>query len=573
MYLSMKQAFHTVHWRGGTPPGNRGGANCKASFAIAGIRHTKEDQLRRRRFSMLSRNHFTAILAASVGICIIVSMSGPANAVVKSLTTSTIDPATVYESMHYLMARYGVSKQEALRRLELQKTADEIDANLRTAIPDEYGGWHLDQAGGGILVVAMTNPGDAAPYVAGLADRAHVATRKVEHSLRELTQVRDRIGKQVHEGADAVYLPVVDGVSNKVVLLRRDWVADEKLAGTWEISSLGKTSERSAAERGQDVAEEKRAAKAAVDAENTKLVVERALPKPGQSYNPFVDWGFCHPLYCPYWYGPVGGGMRMDIMRDDGQWGGCTLGYNMRSTGAPWNGWAWGLTAGHCVAGKTNQAKIQHDGWDIWVQHGLERNSYPYDYAILPFNGGAASQTWLDNFTGRNRILKYCRNGGLDSDANTQCGPQATSQSEYITGYRPLINIGQGEVVCASGSGSSATNYPDSWDSGAGGGYLVGTRCGVVLSTDVGINTDICARAGDSGGPLFSQTNHLAYGILEGNLQNRVGPCDWNEVNNYSPISTILADVNYQSGGNSSGTGIYYLFGGTTVNLITTSTG
>lgn len=35
--------------------------------------------------------------------------------------------------------------------------------------------------------------------------------------------------------------------------------------------------------------------------------------------------------------------------------------------------------------------------------------------------------------------------------------------------------------------------------------HPVATRCGRVLTTDVGINTDICVRAGDSGGPLFSQ--------------------------------------------------------------------
>lgn len=75
--------------------------------------------------------------------------------------------------------------------------------------------------------------------------------------------------------------------------------------------------------------------------------------------------------------------------------------------------------------------------------------------------------------------------------------------------------------MCATGWPSSAVNYPDSEDSGAG--YLVGTRCGRVLSTDVGINTDLCARPGDSGGPLYSQTDHTALGI---------------------PIETIITDLN-----------------------------
>jgi streptogrisin C len=86
-------------------------------------------------------------------------------------------------------------------------------------------------------------------------------------------------------------------------------------------------------------------------------------------------------------------------------------------------------------------------------------------------------------------------------------------------------------------------NYPDSVDSGAGAGYLVGTRCGRVLSTDVGINTDLCARPGDSGGPLYSQADHAALGILIGNQQARSGACQAGELNNYTPIETITTDL------------------------------
>jgi streptogrisin C len=155
----------------------------------------------------------------------------------------------------------------------------------------------------------------------------------------------------------------------------------------------------------------------------------------------------------------------------------------------------------------------------------------------------AASTKWLEGQTGRNRVLKYCRNGGLDSDADTPCGVQATSADEYITGTRKLAEIKAGWVVCATGTASSAVNYPDSVDSGAGAGYLVGTRCGRVLSTDVGINTDLCARPGDSGGPLFSQADHTALGILIGNQQSRSGPCQAGELNNYAPIETIITDL------------------------------
>ncbi|HEX6469749.1 MAG TPA: hypothetical protein VF069_11690 [Streptosporangiaceae bacterium] len=92
--------------------------------------------------------------------------------------------------------------------------------------------------------------------------------------------------------------------------------------------------------------------------------------------------------------------------------------------------------------------------------------------------------------------------------------------------------------VCSSG-----VNYQDSYDAGAGADYLPGTRCGRVTSTDVGINTDICARDGDSGGPLFSELDSAAYGILEGNTGLK-GPCVAGELNNNTPISTIMDDIN-----------------------------
>ena len=197
------------------------------------------------------------------------------------------------------------------------------------------------------------------------------------------------------------------------------------------------------------------------------------------------------------------------------------------------------------MAGKTNQVHTQHNGYNVFLQHGVEFNSYPYDYAVVPYVDGNASSTWLESQSKHNLVMTYCRNGGWDSDADTPCGQQATSTNTSITGYHSLNQILAGWIVCATGTASHTDNYPASWTSGANSGYLVGTRCGRVLSTDVGINTDICARAGDSGGPLFSQIDHTAYGILEGSQQARSGACYAGELNNYSPISTILYDINY----------------------------
>jgi len=449
------------------------------------------------------------------------ALSGSASAdTVQSFHTS-LDPASVRESVRYLVDNYRVNEQEALRRLELQTDGLKLDELLRRDRGAEYGGLWLDQDKGQ-LVVAMTKPAAAEPYLKAMPDRSGVRTQQVQHSLRQLTAAKDRVAAKVGAGPEAVYLPSVTESENRVVLWERDWVAQEKAAV-------------------RAAAAEANTAQAAASAESG-MVVSRVLKNPNALSTPNVDLGFCHPLYCTN-YGPMRGGLRLDMKRDDGTWGGCTSAFNLRSTGGGFPGKGWVLTAGHCMRTKTNNTPTQHNGNEVVQQHGIEKSSYPYDYAALPYVNDAASTKWLEGQTGRNRVLKYCRNGGMDSNGDTPCGQQATSVDEYITGARKLADIKAGYVVCASGTASSAVNYPDSVDSGAGAGYLVGTRCGRVLSTDVGINTDLCARPGDSGGPLFSQADHAALGILIGNQQSRSGPCQAGELNNYAPIETITTDL------------------------------
>ncbi|GAA3640553.1 streptogrisin C [Lentzea atacamensis] len=446
-----------------------------------------------------------------------------------------IDPSSVKESIEYLVKTYGVSEQEALRRLELQNDAAKLEEMLKRDASGEYAGMWLDQEGGGKLVVAMTKPSAAQRHVVTMPDRANVKIRTVKNSLSALRSAHDRISKQVGAGPDAVHLPAISETENRVVVWERAWLKEKK-AG---------------------VATEAQATERAFDAE-PGMVSTRTLPKP----TPYaVDWGFCHPLYCTN-YGPMRGGLRLDMRRDNGTVGGCTSGFNLRTTGGAFPGVPWVLTAGHCMATKTNNVPTQHNGEPVVNQHGIEKNAYPYDYAAVRYVDAAAANKWLESQTNRNVVLKYCRNGGTDSNADTPCGPQATSQNQEITKVTPLAEIKAGMIVCASGSGSSAVNYPDSVDSGAGAGYLVGTRCGRVLSTDVGINTDVCARAGDSGGPLFSQVDKAALGILNGSQQARSGACQMGELNNYSPISTILEDLSARQAS-----------GGSVFNVITTPQG
>ncbi|MEU4443573.1 hypothetical protein AB0K14_08845 [Actinosynnema sp. NPDC050801] len=464
-----------------------------------------------------------ALFASLVAAATVVSATGGATAAPTARTT--LNPAAVAESVRYLVDNYGVSEGEALRRLELQDEAVRLDGVLRRENPAEYGGMWLDQTSGE-LVVAMTDPAAADRHLADVPDRAHVRTQAVRHSLTDLTAAKDRIAAKVGAGADAVYLPAVDERDNEVVLWERAWVAQEK-------ASVAASS----------VAREGDAARRAVADEAGVAVRTKVLPKPNPLAAAYPDQGYCHPLNCGG-YGPMRGGLRLDMQRNDNSWGGCTAGFNLRSTGGGHPGKGWVLTAGHCMAGKTKNTPTQHNGVPVLQQHGIERNSYPYDFAALPYVDTAARNMWLEAHTGRNRVLKHCRNGGTDSNADTPCGEQAVSVDEYITGIHPLTEVKAGWVVCASGSASSVADYPGAVDSGAGAGYKVGTRCGRVLSTDVGINTDICARPGDSGGPLFSQVDHTALGILEGNQQARLGACKSGELNNYVPIDTALNGLN-----------------------------
>jgi streptogrisin C len=507
----------------------------------------------RRHLSVRARTALTALVLAAV-VCVSPGIPAPAGAA--SPAAASLDAASVQESIQYLVHTFGVMQAEALRRLELQNDAQALDRDLTKSAAGTYGGMWIDQEGGGVLVLATTRPDLTASYLHGRIDSRYVVTRRVTRSLSKLQSIEARLSVAVAAGPAATYLPEISLTENRVVVWQRPWVAAEKARQAVTTSA------------GRAVEAESAAAARAVAAEGDGATM-RSLVEPHPLYQPYVDWGFCHPLYCAY-YGPMRGGLRLDVQRDDGSWGGCTSGFNVRSSGGAYSGWAWILTAGHCVLGPNHQdpnntTPLQHDGFSVFNDSGLIRNSYPYDYAILNYVDGQTAHDWLETWTGRNRVLMYCRNGGQDSDASTPCGPQATSQDLSITGIHSLGEIRPGWIVCATGSGSSAVNYPDSYDSGAGAGYLVGTRCGRVTSTDVGINTDICARAGDSGGPLFSQLDNTAYGILEGNIQERQGACQPGELNDYVPISTILHDVNVDQPSS--------ITGGSTFNIITSSQG
>jgi streptogrisin C len=70
-----------------------------------------------------------------------------------------------------------------------------------------------------------------------------------------------------------------------------------------------------------------------------------------------------------------------------------------------------------------------------------------------------------------------------------------------------------------------------------------GVRCGEITGKpDGGIQTNICAKKGDSGSPLFDQSTNKAYGIESSVASDDTGPCLPPEQQQtfYTPLSEAL---------------------------------
>jgi streptogrisin C len=161
-----------------------------------------------------------------------------------------------------------------------------------------------------------------------------------------------------------------------------------------------------------------------------------------------------------------------------------------------------------------------------------------------------------------NLVLAWCQHGDLDNDADTPCrdGDVNDDGRVHITNTLSLNQLFTDEIVCATGSGANPQTIPGVVDSGAGVDFHPGSRCGRIVGKSGGmIDTDLCARAGDSGGPLYDEITNSGIGILEGNRQDRDGPCQLGEINNYVPLSSILGQLNGK--------------GGSTFNVITSANG
>jgi streptogrisin C len=178
----------------------------------------------------------------------------------------------------------------------------------------------------------------------------------------------------------------------------------------------------------------------------------------------------------------------------------------------------------------------------------FHNNTYPrHDWAMVPYQ--VLGRSWENYWIGggpRNEVVSWCMSGGSQN---------CTSGTHAIIGMYTHAQMQVGWVVCATGSGTGAIYA-------AAVNYSPGSRCGSIQSKNMidyyeeganygwGVKVDICGRDGDSGGPLFSQLDNRAYGILSGG-PTRSGPCDrsnrW-EYSVYSTLSENLANAKAKTG-------------------------
>ncbi|MFY1680532.1 trypsin-like serine protease [Micromonospora sp. WMMD730] len=414
-------------------------------------------------------------------------------------------------SVSYLSDRYRVGPDEAARRLALQELSAPLADTLAARFPDAYAGMWLDQAGGGVLTIAATDPARVTETVAGLPDARHVTVVPVRHSRRDLDAAATRLAGTL--GVTAGRDVVVDERANEVLVLTGDAVPadDARLAGALDTAGVPAR------------------VRARFDA--------GTIPKA------------CDPRYCAQ--APMRGGIRLDVPRDDGTVGGCTTGFNVRAK----SGRYYVLTAGHCVVGGRHQRV--DDTWHQFlgpkVPVGLEstnpvlaENDFPNDYAVLPYAEGASTR-WAYPRRGAGSNTPSLVNYWCVAD-NPACAGRG-SRDVPITGVTPYATVQAGWVVCATGSAYTPKAGEQYVDSGAGAGYLPGTRCGEVIGkASGGIDVRVCARPGDSGSPLFTESDGRALGILSDGDPGE-GPCtNPGEKNIYAPVSVILDRVNDRTG-------------------------
>lgn len=421
-------------------------------------------------FSMTAHRRRWLSVAVSVTIVLGIAVAPTGAAAANPIQLAAqppLDPALMVETIESLTKEYGITTQEAMRRLELQRTSALLDEELLKSHPDTYGGMWLDQASGGVLVIGATSPAVVDAALREVPDYAHIRVNRVTRTLKSLqfaaalimasegTVRREQNGDDPPQISFDV-IATVDEVNN-TVLVTGPQAAKYSSGGIEQAHSLSAGT----------------------------VTLSTAWPS--------VIEDACYISACER---PMRGGLELDLYQSltSGSTSSCTNGFNVRSS----NGWQWTVTAGHCL---NNANYTRHNGswvgaerWDTYVG-----NYTGYDGAIMPYvvTGGTNYATyWLG---GRANYCVYA---------------ESLASCYAMRGMYAYNQIKVGWSACHTGAGYN------------------GTRCGRVSRMASGsIYMNFATQGGDSGGPLFSQVDARAYGVLRGHSGS---------TSLYTPLSTIF---------------------------------
>lgn len=365
----------------------------------------------------------------------------------------TPDVSQIRESVAYLTSAYHISTADAARRMRLQADKDALTRRLADALPREYAGAWLDQGHGGVLAIAATNPDRMRRVAAGHPHSDEIRVIPAAYSLADLTRVRRRAAARTGEYAQ------VDVVRNRVEV----WTGRRARAAA-ALSSLG-------AER--------------------RAVTVRTPPRGTPTA---CQWNSCDP--------PIRAGITIQIGNAAGDpFDACTSGFNIKDN----HGNLYTSTAGHCFTDRKNAETIvsmkPHDGVDLigdrrWAGSVVQKDASPRaDFAFIRVMNTA---TWFPHGKPRNIDYFHC---SAEPQVRT-CRESLNSHRYRITGLKRYADMSEGEIVCMSGASLQTVRVKP------------GTRCGeITAKPDGAIRTNICAKPGDSGSPLFDQDTGVAYGI------------------------------------------------------------
>jgi streptogrisin C len=393
------------------------------------------------------------------------------------------EPAQVRESVAYLVGTYHIGAADAMRRLRLQVDEDALTQRLAAALPGEYAGGWLDQRHGGVLAIASTRPEHARQVVRRLPHGADIRVRSAAYSLAELTRIRHRVG--AHTGAYAQ----IDMVGNRVAV----WT-DRPSRFARAVTALGR---------------------------DRRAVAVRTLPRETPTACSFFE---CDP--------PIRAGISIGIGDQDGELlDYCTSAFNIRDN----EGHYYAGTAGHCFTDKHGAMTIvslkKHNGKDLvadtrWPGSVVKNSRAPRrDFAFVRVRD---TGTWYPKGEPRNIDFFQC---STEEHQPATCDTHLESPHYRITGIKSYEDMKTGDVVCMSGASPQVARVKP------------GTRCGQITELPAGgIRTNICAKPGDSGSPLFDQPTHRAYGIessVDGDTSRECLPADRQQTN-YTALSEAI---------------------------------